>query len=286
MYILGPVLAVLALSIGLGLSESASAQVVVDDGACQSRPVADNSPSRSSIWASMAQSFTAPYSRISFGFRLKEDVIAGVPQAGKQVIYNLYQGEISPLNLLASTTVQFPTAVLGPGSCRWGDAGFVDADFSGVQLTVGQKYTVEVTLPSSDMPALETSAGVGVWTSLANPYSGGRFYFPLIAANPVSVNNSFFAGNDMLFRINESGAAEQLAALQAKVTGAGPGASFADKVALAQTYYSVPDVQSACAILDDFLNQVQAQRGKKLSTTVADQLTADAQAIMTTIGCE
>jgi hypothetical protein len=47
----------------------------------------------------------------------------------------------------------------------------------------------------------------------------------------------------------------------------------------------VPDVQSACAILNDFLNQVQAQRGKKLTTTVADQWTAYAQAIMTNIGC-
>jgi hypothetical protein len=202
------------------------------------------------------------------------------------VIYNLYQGEISPLNFLASRTVQFPAAVLGPGTCRWGDAGFVDADFSGVELTVGQKYTVEVTVPSSDLPALETRTGFGVWTSLNDPYSGGRFYFPPIAANPVSVNNSFFAGQDMLFRISESGPAEQLAALQAKVTGSGPGASFADKIALAQTYIAVPDVQSACAVLDDFLSQVRAQRGKKITVEVADELTADAQAIMEAINCE
>jgi len=270
---------------GLSLSGSSMAEVVVDDGACNSRPVADNSPSRFSIWASMAQSFTAPYSRISFGFRLREDVIAGVSQAGKPVIYNLYQGEISPLNFLASRTVQFPATVLGPGTCRWGDAGFVDADFSGVELTVGQKYTVEVTVPSSDLPALETQTGFGVWTSLNDPYSGGRFYFPPIAANPVSRNNVFFARDDMLFRIYESGPAEQLAALQTKVTGVGPGASFADKIALAQTYYAVPDVQSACAVLNDFLSQVRAQRDKKITPALADQLTADASAIMAAIGC-
>ena len=67
--------------------------------------------------------------------------------------------------------------------------------------------------------------------------------------------------------------------------GVGPGNSLADKIMLAQTYLAVPDVQSTCAILSDFLNQVRAQRGKKLTIEIADQLTADAQAIMDAIGC-
>ena len=67
--------------------------------------------------------------------------------------------------------------------------------------------------------------------------------------------------------------------------GVGPGNSLADKIMLAQTYLAVPDVQSTCAILSDFLNQVRAQRGKKLTIEIADQLTADAQAIMAAIGC-
>jgi hypothetical protein len=69
------------------------------------------------------------------------------------------------------------------------------------------------------------------------------------------------------------------------VIGVGPGNSLADKIMLAQTYLAVPDVQSTCAILSDFLNQVRAQRGKKLTIENADQLTADAQAIMDAIGC-
>ncbi len=255
----------------------------VDDGSCNSRPVADNSPSRFSIWATMAQSFTAPFSRVSFGFRLKGEVPS---QAGKPVIYNLYEGEISPLILLASRTVQFPDTVLASGGCRSGqDAGFVEADFFGVELTVGQKYTIEVTVPSGDLPATESRTGIGVWTSLANPYPNGRFYFPLIAANPVSINNRFFVEHDMLFRVSGNSPAARLAALQTTVTGEGPGESFADKIMLAQTYLAVPDVQSTCAILSDFLNQVRAQRGKKLTIEIADQLTADAQAIMDAIGC-
>jgi hypothetical protein len=258
--------------------------VEVDDGSCNFRPVADNSPSRFSIWATMAQSFTAPFSRVSFGFRLKGEIPS---QAGKPVIYNLYEGEISPLTFLASRTVQFPDTALGSGGCRSGqDVGFVEADFSGVELTVGQTYSIEVTVPSSDLPTAESSTGIGVWTSLANPYPNGRFYFPLIAANPVSINNQFFVEQDMLFRISGNSPAARLAAMQTKVTGEGPGKSLADKIVLAQTYLAVPDVQSTCAVLGDFLNQVRAQRDKKLTPELADQLTAEAQAIMDAIGCD
>lgn len=258
--------------------------VEVDDGACNSRPVSDNSPSRFSIWASMAQSFTAPSSRISFGFRLKGAVPA---EAGKSVIYNLYEGEVSPLTILASRTVQFPDAVLASGGCRSGqDAGYVEADFSAVDLTVGQTYSIEVTVPSGDLPAPESSTGISVWTSLANPYPNGRFYFPLIAANPVSINNQFFVEHDMLFRISGNSPAARLATLQSKVTGEGPGKSLFNKITLAQTYLAVPDVQSTCAVLSDFLNQVRAQRGKKLTPELADQLTAEAQSIMDAIGCD
>lgn len=74
--------------------------------------------------------------------------------------------------------------------------------------------------------------------------------------------------------------------LQTTVTGIGPGNSFADKIMLAQTYLAVPDEESACLILGDFLNQVRAQRGKKLTEEQADQFTADAVAIMGAIGCD
>jgi hypothetical protein len=79
---------------------------------------------------------------------------------------------------------------------------------------------------------------------------------------------------------------ELLEELGIAVTGVGPGRSFADKVMLAQTYLSVPDEESACLILGGFLKQVQAQRGKKLTDEQADQLTADAAAVIAAIGCD
>jgi hypothetical protein len=69
------------------------------------------------------------------------------------------------------------------------------------------------------------------------------------------------------------------------VVGVGPGKSLANKIALAQTYYAVPDIQATCAMLTGFINEARAQRGKKLTPEVADKLTADAQAIMEAVGC-
>ena len=59
--------------------------------------------------------------------------------------------------------------------------------------------------------------------------------------------------------------------LDTAVTGEGSGKSLAGKIELAQTYLAVPDVESACAVLNAFLNQVSAQRDKKLSVELADR---------------
>jgi len=69
-------------------------------------------------------------------------------------------------------------------------------------------------------------------------------------------------------------------------TGVGPGKSLANKVALAQTYYAVPDIQSTCAVLKSFLHEVTAQSGKKLTTAQAQALSGDAAVIMRTMACE
>ena len=94
----------------------------------------------------------------------------------------------------------------------------------------------------------------------------------------------YFSPNE--FSLTIVGAAEALLSqLATDVAGVGPGRSLADKVALAQTYYAAPNVQATCTVLTGFVNEVRAQRGKKLTTELADELTAEAQAIMTVIGC-
>lgn len=69
----------------------------------------------------------------------------------------------------------------------------------------------------------------------------------------------------------------------------GSGKSLTKKVELAQTYYAVPDVQSTCAVLTDFADQVTSwSTGKKpkLEADQAASLTADAWAIMDAIHCD
>ena len=74
--------------------------------------------------------------------------------------------------------------------------------------------------------------------------------------------------------------------LRVDVAEIGPGSSLADKVAIAQAYYAVPDVQATCATLTDFVSQVRAQANKKkLTTELGDELIANAQAIMEALGC-
>ena len=74
--------------------------------------------------------------------------------------------------------------------------------------------------------------------------------------------------------------------LRESVTGIGPGKSLANKVALAQAYYAVPDVRSTCAVLTAFLREVAAQAGKKkLSDAQATAVMTSALAIMSEIGC-
>ena len=44
-----------------------------------------------------------------------------------------------------------------------------------------------------------------------------------------------------------------------------PARTLANKVILAQTYYAVPDITSTCAVLQSYLDQVTAWKGKKVS---------------------
>jgi hypothetical protein len=177
--------------------------LIVDDGATNSRPVASNVPASGNVWNSLSQSFTAEDSMIAFGFRLK-DISSDLPNAGASIVYNLYAGENSYATLLASRTVTLPSALASDARSIFGDVGFVDADLTAVTLTVGQKYTVEITVPAANLPMDGADTGFAVWTSLSDPYSGGRFFFP------TGYNNDFFSAQDMLFRVTPAAAPEEL----------------------------------------------------------------------------
>lgn len=118
--------------------------------------------------------------------------------------------------------------------------------------------------------------GGGNWT-FTN--SGGNIFSSLPIGDPWGAAIGFwtYSSDFPEFLLEQLGTA---------VTDVGSGKSLADKIDLVQTYLAVPDVQSACAMLNAFQNQVRAQRGKKLTAELADQLTADAEAIEAAIGCD
>ena len=76
-----------------------------------------------------------------------------------------------------------------------------------------------------------------------------------------------------------TGAAEELGDLADAVVGIGPGRSLAAKVAAIQEYVAADDTADACATLGDFLNEVNAQTGKRISSARAASLNLQAHDI-------
>jgi probable HAF family extracellular repeat protein len=76
-----------------------------------------------------------------------------------------------------------------------------------------------------------------------------------------------------------------LSRLADDVTGVGPGKSLTQKIRSALAYHEADDRQATCSMLRGFIEQVNAQQGKKLGVALARQLVNDARAIRRAIRC-
>ena len=115
---------------------------------------------------------------------------------------------------------------------------------------------------------------------------GGGSSFTAAGATGVSHTQGVRSGHGLVtITYTTTTLSEQLAALLTAVTGVGPGKSLANKVEQIQGYLAGNDTASACNLLNDFISEVKAQKGKKLTDTLADSLTAQANAIKATLGC-
>jgi len=72
---------------------------------------------------------------------------------------------------------------------------------------------------------------------------------------------------------------------QVALVGNANGGSFADQLQQAIDAVNAGETTDACGILGGYVNHVQAQSGKQLTTELADQLLTNAQQIRTLIGC-
>jgi len=160
---------------------------------------------------------------------------------------------------------------------------------SEARTQAGDMSVVRLDLPSGEQFIMSSCP-----PCLQSPGFPGNadYFFGIVSDTPFTtfsiVNTAYSDGVafDRMQFVPSLDPIEMLAELSDEVAGVGPGKSLADKVALAQTYYAVPDVQATCAMLTDFNNEVRAQRGKLIPIELADDLAADAQAIMGSIGCE
>jgi Glycine rich protein len=110
---------------------------------------------------------------------------------------------------------------------------------------------------------------------------GGSGFGPAGVAFETGVRS----GNGLITISYATPVTDQLSTLLAAVTGVGSGKSLADKVTLIQGYVAANNQPAACTTLNDFINLVKAQIGKKLTIAQAASFTAQATAIKTTLGC-
>jgi hypothetical protein len=184
----------------------------------------------------------------------------------------------------------FPTSDL-LGSVLWSSPSaeltdVIDLTSQSVRVKAGQTYVLAVDYPGPPRGAFQSQ---GIWSGSANGgyISGGAFFgnFSSGDSGPVAWFTESGVARDLFFKTYVKG--PDFDSLLSDVEGVGPGSSLADKINLAKTYCESGDDyrEASCAVLAAFVNQVGAQRGKKLTADLADTLAADAQALITAIGC-
>jgi hypothetical protein len=140
-----------------------------------------------------------------------------------------------------------------------------------------QDLTTQVTWTSSDSAVASVSNAAG---------SNGLATATGVGSATVSATSGAVTGSTTL-TVTQAvlSVDQQISALLAAVTNFGTGNSLVNKLTAVQAYLAVPDIASACSMMDDFNSQVSAQRGKQIAAELADQWTADANAIKLVIPC-
>jgi uncharacterized protein YjiK len=153
-------------------------------------------------------------------------------------------------------------------------------------VTVPGNITTNATSPAGTVVTFHAGASdaVGVTSLACVPPSGSTF---AIGTTTVLCTANDAAGNvgHGSFTVHVKGASEQLTDLLPQVTGVGPGASLADKVKDVRSRVAANDKAGACSGLNDFISEVNAQKGKKITSGQAAAFIAQADNIKAALGC-
>jgi hypothetical protein len=104
-----------------------------------------------------------------------------------------------------------------------------------------------------------------------------------VATNGGGIGNTASTSTDNT--VSFVSAQGQLSALFDAVKNVPPGKALGNKVKQIQAYVAANNTAAACAGLNDFIELVKAQKGKKLTNGQIADFTAQANAIKTTLGC-
>ena len=125
-------------------------------------------------------------------------------------------------------------------------------------------------------------------TSLVSvPASGSKFAIGTTTVNSQARDIALPTGNlsTCSFTVHVKGPAEQLQDLLLAVTNVPPGKSLASKVQDALNAVQSGNTAGACSTLSDFMSEVKAQSGKKLTDAQANSFLTDAARIRAVLGC-
>jgi HYR domain/Bacterial Ig-like domain (group 3)/FIMAH domain len=151
--------------------------------------------------------------------------------------------------------------------------------------------TADATSPAGAVVTYSTpsaSDAVGVVSNSCVPASGASFP---IGTTTVTCHAADAAGNiaTTTFTVTVLSAASQVGNLLEQVQAISPppalGASLSNKLLSVEASLQAGNVADACGTLQGFINEVQAQSGKKLSASAAAALIAEATQIRAVLGC-
>jgi hypothetical protein len=205
-----------------------------------------------------------------------------------------YSGTTLSGNSFISVTGNVP--IVPPGSTLI-DEGFVSRS-DGSRLVATTTNTAAVS-GASGLAALNTIAnnlgGIGLpgsafatgFGGIGNAAGPGTNFNPSSGAKaPNTADGIYTFGVTVSPGVQIPATASSLLSdLLDAVTGVGPGSSLADKIQAAINALQVNNNGAACSSLNAFVNEVQAQSGKKLTVAQANQFIAAADNIKALLGC-
>lgn len=158
-------------------------------------------------------------------------------------------------------------------------------------ITVPASITANATMPAGAVVTFSASASDavdGTTAATCAPAPGSTF---AIGTTTVTCSRTDAHGNTgtQSFTVTVKGASQQLTDLQAKVQSLPldppTRKNLQSILQNAQAALGKGDIPAACDKLNSFINQVQAQSGKKIATPAADDLIVDARRIKAVLGC-